>query len=288
MTAPASKLEAREKIEVLIGVCEPAVEQSFRNLLRHALQPHFALRFTVKEYEADARIAVAEYDYRLVILFVNMFRFAGDESARFDRAVELIRHCKARRDTAVVAVTTQRPAGFVTAAEQAGVHALVNTPYHREALGELILNALKFRNRGMTLIHPGPRTRRVPPRRILLLDDDPQTLEMLSRIMREGWPDAAIVACADSYMAWDDLRRSPPDLFITDLIHGGVSSLEILGRLADLKAAFPILVISAQLPERESEARAQAGNDLSVSYWPKPFNATTLTQHLQELLGTGQ
>ena len=105
--------------------------------------------------------------------------------------------------------------------------------------------------------------------RIVLLDDSPEVLAILSNVVRSCWERAIIVACTDSYAAWDELQRHPPDLFITDLIHGGIDGFQLLARLAEREVAYPIVVLSGNLPEREAEVRAAAGPKLRVSYLHK-------------------
>ena len=250
-------------------------------------KPSYQLRFTVKEYERDLRAAVVTYKYHLIILFVNSIKYeVGDRNVHV-RAVELIKRCKSPKGSLVVAMTSRRPRGFAGAAEQAGVDALVDIPYDRESLAELLLNSLPRWHDWFNVIPFSFALRRQPPRRIVLLNPDLEMLERLSKLIRACCHDAAIVACTDSRVAWDELHRSPPDLFVTDLIHNGVSGFEMLERLADLKAAFPTIVVSDQLPEREPVARARAGPDLAVSYWPKTLDKARLKQHIEELLSRG-
>ena len=120
--------------------------------------------------------------------------------------------------------------------------------------------------------------------RVVMLDDCAQVLQLLSSVLWDCWPQGTIVACTDSHKAWEELQRTPPELFIADLTHGGISGIELLARLAEQDVRYPIVVLSGNLPQMESEVRHAAGPKLKVSCWAKPINGAEFGRGIKQLL----
>jgi len=120
--------------------------------------------------------------------------------------------------------------------------------------------------------------------RVVMMDDCAQVLQLIGSVVWDCWPQATIVACTDSQKAWEELLRTPPDLFITDLIHGGVQGLQLIARLAEQEVRYPIVVVSGNQPKLESEVREAAGSKLKVSCWAKPINGAEFGRGIKQLL----
>ena len=54
------------------------------------------------------------------------------------------------------------------------------------------------------------------PRRILIVEDDPEIRYLLTMILDE--PDREIVAVSTALEAWEEIERAPVDLIVLDLI----------------------------------------------------------------------
>jgi CheY-like chemotaxis protein len=97
-----------------------------------------------------------------------------------------------------------------------------------------------------------------PVRRIMIVDDDPRLMGLLSRMLQSSGEAYHIVRALGGEEAQALLRRQPVDLVLLDLVMPDVSGLEVLRAMKaepDL-ARVPVIVISAQSPE---EAGPKAG-----------------------------
>ncbi len=122
----------------------------------------------------------------------------------------------------------------------------------------------------------------VRTRRILVVDDDPEMLQLvrvlLSRI------DCEALTAQNAAEAAHILRTEPlPDLLILDLMLPDVSGIEFLRQMRAKNnfKALPVLILSALIdPDRIREA-LDSGAD---RYLTKPYIATNLLGYVQEML----
>ncbi|MGD1087139.1 MAG: response regulator [Verrucomicrobiota bacterium] len=107
--------------------------------------------------------------------------------------------------------------------------------------------------------------------RIVVLDDEEGARQGCVAMLKSCWPNGAeILEFGDSLDAWQELSRTDPDLFITDIRHAGISCTEMLTRLAARKIKYPILVISASHMFDVDTLRGW-GSGLNVSFLSKPI-----------------
>jgi len=87
-----------------------------------------------------------------------------------------------------------------------------------------------------------------PDMRVLVVDDDPDAVRLLSRLLAEVVPQCEIVAAYSGKEALRKLDEAPPDLVLLDLLMPEVSGQEIMDRMAgDARlASVPVIVISAR------------------------------------------
>jgi len=107
--------------------------------------------------------------------------------------------------------------------------------------------------------------------RILLADDDPRVLQVVSRFLDlEGYEMATV---ADGEAAVDAVTADPPDLVILDIMMPGIDGLEACRQIRanSATADTPILMFSAL--SDEAQAAEDAGAD---GLLPKPFTLPTL------------
>jgi DNA-binding NtrC family response regulator len=276
-----------KELGTLIVIDDEQVAGAMKAVLAGIFADQYQLRCSVKSSLHQVRTAVTVYDFDLVLLFINSVAPNADGSNRFEATAELINELKTRTECVVIGLVTFQPPGFTTTLEQAGVDGIVELPYTFEGLKHTITTALECRAQGV--VAQKQREERARQRekmrpRVVLVDDSGQVLQIVGSVVWDCWPQATLVACTDSQKAWEELQRTPPDLFITDLIHGGVQGLQLLVRLAEQEVTYPIVVLSGNLPEMEVEARTAAGTKLKVSYWPKPINCAEFAEGLKALL----
>jgi CheY-like chemotaxis protein len=276
----------QRELAILVGVDDECVIESMRYTIPLLFEPESRLRVTFKSNPKEIRTATTIYDFDLVFLFINSMVMGREGWDRFAEATELVEELKTRTESAVILMLTYQPPGFTTQAEQAGVDGIIELPYTVERLKQTITTALECRaNQGVAVKQREERARRRAKMwpRVVLLDDSAQILQMVGTVVWDCWKQATIVACTDSQKAWEELQRTPPDLFITDLAHGGISGEQLIVRLAEQEVRYPIVVLSGNLPKQEAEVRAAAGPNLWLSCWEKPFIRAEFAEGLKAL-----
>ena len=110
-------------------------------------------------------------------------------------------------------------------------------------------------------------------RRILLADDDPRVLQVVSRFLDLEGYEMAIVADGEAAVA--AATTDPPDLVILDIMMPGIDGLEACRQIRAHAATadMPILMFSAL--SDEAQAAQDAGAD---GLLPKPFTLPTLAE----------
>jgi DNA-binding NtrC family response regulator len=114
--------------------------------------------------------------------------------------------------------------------------------------------------------------RRTRSPRIVILDDQEGPRRWHLAVLKDMYEELEIWDFEDSYAAWQELLRTDPDLFITDISHIGISCKEMLTRLAERKVKYPIMVVSATLDLYEEDVRRGWGPGLNVSFLEKPVD----------------
>lgn len=107
--------------------------------------------------------------------------------------------------------------------------------------------------------------------RVLLADDDPRLVDLVSRYLRlEGYE---VESVADGASAVESVTTQPPGLLILDIMMPGVDGLEAcrMIRAHPQTRDLPILIFTA-LAEESEQARS-AGADALLR---KPFSLPTL------------
>ncbi|HYX68226.1 MAG TPA: response regulator transcription factor, partial [Terriglobales bacterium] len=108
------------------------------------------------------------------------------------------------------------------------------------------------------------------PRRILVVDDEPQITRVLrTSLSSQGYD---IRVANDGETALEILKDWAPDLVITDLSMPRMDGLELCRRLR-AKSQMPILVLSVRGEERTKVQALDAGAD---DYVTKPFGMNEL------------
>jgi two-component system response regulator MtrA len=113
---------------------------------------------------------------------------------------------------------------------------------------------------------------------LLLVDDDPTLLSVLSRRMaREGYE---VVSAESGPRALQLIDQRWPALLIIDLMMPGMDGFELCARVKRI-ADLPIIVLSAV---DASEAKVRALEDYAEDYVTKPFDPDELVARVQRVL----
>ncbi|MGH7789715.1 MAG: response regulator [Candidatus Binatia bacterium] len=117
--------------------------------------------------------------------------------------------------------------------------------------------------------------------RILIVDDDPNTLEILRRwLNREGY---ATVSADNGSACLEQLAKQPVDVIVLDVMMPGMDGLQVCERLRDNVAwrTIPVMLLTAK---DDIETRSR-GMLLGVSeYLTKPVNKLELFARLRAQL----
>jgi two-component system KDP operon response regulator KdpE len=116
------------------------------------------------------------------------------------------------------------------------------------------------------------------PRRVLVVDDEPQIVWALKVVLREAGFEA--VAAETASEALDLAAVRPPEAAIVDLVLPDLDGIEVTRKLREW-SEMPILVLSAVGEEDQKVRALEAGAD---DYITKPFGARELVARLQAAL----
>lgn len=118
--------------------------------------------------------------------------------------------------------------------------------------------------------------------KILIIDDDPGTRRMVSRILRRAGHE--VVEAQDGIEGTLRFAADHPDLVITDIVMPGKEGIETILDLRRQSPSLPILVISGN--DDQSEAYLRFAQKLGANAaLAKPFRAADLVREIDKLLG---
>ena len=119
----------------------------------------------------------------------------------------------------------------------------------------------------------------MPKAIILVVDDEKNTREALSRILREDGYD--VLAAADGYQALDAISRNLPDLVLADLKMPGMDGIELLARARLKGFDIPFVLMTAY---GTVETAVDAMRNGAEDYLTKPVNMEELEIQIKKIL----
>lgn len=114
---------------------------------------------------------------------------------------------------------------------------------------------------------PTPSTRPGPGGRILVVDDEPEILALLTTHLEDQGYQTRGVATAEEALAW--IGRESPDLVLLDIGLPGMPGLEALRRIRRLDPAVGIIVITGSADHALAAATLDAG---ALDHLRKPLD----------------
>ncbi len=117
-------------------------------------------------------------------------------------------------------------------------------------------------------------------RDVLLVDDDPVLLEVLSTVL--DLEEFTVVTADDGEQALAAVARHQPQVVVCDVAMPGIDGFEVCRRLkADpATSPLPVVLLAAHGGPQERQAGLDAGCD---AYLTKPFSPLELIQRLREV-----
>jgi len=129
------------------------------------------------------------------------------------------------------------------------------------------------------------RRLRTTSRTVLVVDDEPEVLELAVEILkRVGY---SVLEAADGAAALELARRHEGEihLLVTDMVMPGLSGRDLAERLRVIRNALPVLYISGYV--QDAAVRAALGSEHSA-FVAKPFAPELFTDRVRELLATAE
>lgn len=114
----------------------------------------------------------------------------------------------------------------------------------------------------------------LPAATVLVVDDEPDMLDNVARILRRG----GAYACLTAGSARDALalvERDRPDLILTDLRMPGMDGLALLRAVKRLSPPIPVVIFTAYASEATAQEALAAG---AAAFLAKPFSRAELLQ----------
>lgn len=117
--------------------------------------------------------------------------------------------------------------------------------------------------------------------KILVADDEPDVVEVISVGLSLNSPDWEVLSAEDGPTALDSFRRHEPDLLILDMNMPGMNGLEVCREVRRESSDVGIIFLTVRDEEIEKVRGLEAGAD---DYITKPFSPLELTARVRALL----
>jgi two-component system response regulator VicR len=115
--------------------------------------------------------------------------------------------------------------------------------------------------------------------KILVIDDDPDIVEVVSLGLQQRWPEAMLVAASLGETGINMTKSEAPDIVILDLGLPDMSGFEVLKQVRSFSCV-PIIVLTAH----GEESAIVEGLDLGADYYiVKPYRLTELVARIRRL-----
>jgi CheY-like chemotaxis protein len=124
-------------------------------------------------------------------------------------------------------------------------------------------------------------TRKNPPRRILVVDDDPDTRQLSVDVLVSS--NFEVHAAVDGVDAWEALRAKHFDLVLTDNKMPRMTGIELIEKLRYTRLPLPVIMATSQLPTLEFERKPWLLPDASLQ---RPFSNDDLLATVKKVLRT--
>lgn len=112
--------------------------------------------------------------------------------------------------------------------------------------------------------------------RILLIDDEPESLQVIASVVKMVAPDLEVVgAYTDPFEGLEALKKSPPDVLLLDIEMPGLTGLELLKRLETV--SFEVIFITAYHQYALDAIKLSA-----IDYILKPVDPDELSNALEK------
>ena len=118
--------------------------------------------------------------------------------------------------------------------------------------------------------------------RILIVDDEPFNLDLLSQILEE---DYEVIEATNGREGLETARAEKPDLILLDMLMHEMNGWEVAAavRASDGLETVPIIAVTAQAMSGDETRALEAGCN---AYITKPIDDELLLEKVEELIGS--
>jgi CheY-like chemotaxis protein len=117
---------------------------------------------------------------------------------------------------------------------------------------------------------------------VLVVDDEPDMLDNVARILRRGRYECVTAGSAEEAITLFQRRR--PDLILTDLRMPGMDGLALLRAVRQHVPPTPVVIFTAYASEATAQEALTAG---ASAFLPKPFTGAQLLEAVRAALDHG-
>jgi signal transduction histidine kinase/DNA-binding response OmpR family regulator len=258
------------------------LQQIFWNLLSNAIKftPHGGA-IEVKCFEADGNINVQIRDSgrgissKFLPYVFERFRQADSSTTRafggLGIGLAIVRHLAELHGGTVVADSP---------GENQGATFTVSLPASKASRA-----SVAKMDSAMTQRKPSP-VRCLEGLQLLIVDDEPDTRELLSKIFEQQG--AQVFEAASAHEALDRLERCKPDLVVSDIGMAGLDGYNLIRRIRAQDGRYskiPAIALTAYAREEDKATALAAGFHAHI---PKPIDPSALVSSVSRLVREGQ
>jgi DNA-binding response OmpR family regulator len=125
----------------------------------------------------------------------------------------------------------------------------------------------------------------VPLKRILIVDDDPAIVGLLSVVLEYAQEPYAVGTASNGGEALQSISGQRPDLVLLDLSLPDMNGLEVLQRIRQTDPSISVIMMTGAVDDTASVDALRGG---AFAYVPKPFNVQHIEHLVASALATGQ
>ena len=116
-------------------------------------------------------------------------------------------------------------------------------------------------------------------KQILVVDDDPVTLDALAETLRMKLDDVEVAVCVSAQRAFEAVGFFEYDLVITDARMPEMDGTELLKRIKTIRPHLPVLLMSGHPDEM---VQGRSAHTMAHAFLPKPLNPKALAKAIRE------
>ena len=118
-----------------------------------------------------------------------------------------------------------------------------------------------------------------PPRiKLLVIDDDPQSLELVSEPLSDNG--LHILTADDPESGLELVRRERPEIVLSDIVMPKMNGMELLGRILEVDPATDVILMTAHY---STDAAVEAIKKGACDYLTKPISIAVLRERIDKL-----